>query len=335
MKRKSVLSGLVALLVTTLSFAGVAAKAADVWDLSTEFNERFIFGKGYIRFAEEVEKRTNGEIKVVPHFGAALGYKSADHLELVGQGAVPIADTYSGALSGVDPIFKLSSLPFVATSIDDAWELYLAAKPYYESFFAKNGQVLLYTSFSPPSGLWAKKPVASVEDMAGLRIRTYDPAGNETMRNIGAAPIQMNITDVIPQLASGGISGVLTSAEGAVSFKFYEFLDHFTEINYAVPLQFLHMNKAIFDGLPAETKQAITEISAEVEAMNWQAGRDGKEEAYSVMRENGMTINTQPPQEFLDALQEAGEPVVTEWLETVGAEGEAILADYKERIGTN
>lgn len=311
--------------------AASSAGAAETWDLSTEFNERYLFGDGYKYFAEQLESRTGGDIKVMVHYGSALGYKSSDHLELVGQGAVQIADTYSGALSGVDPVFKLSSLPFLARSVDDAYDLYQAAKPHYEAFFEKHGQVLLFTSFHPPSGLWATKPLTSVEDMKGLRIRTYDPAGDETMRNIGAAPIQMNISDVIAQLASGGISSVLTSAEGAVSFKFEEFMKNFTEINYAVPLQFMHVNKGIFESLSPETQAVLREVSAETEAMNWQAGRDAKVKVYAAMRTAGVEIVETPSEAFIEALAEAGNPVVAAWQEEVGETAAKILAE-RDRI---
>ena len=48
----------------------------------------------------------------------ALGYKSKDQFDAVTDGAVPLADTYMGPLRGVHPIFLLSSLPFLAKTID-------------------------------------------------------------------------------------------------------------------------------------------------------------------------------------------------------------------------
>ena len=110
------------------------------------------------------------------------------------------------------------------------------ARPHFERVFAKHDQILLYASPWPPSGIWAKQPVDNIGALKNLKIRTYDRNGTITLKAAGAAAVKLSWADVVPQLGTGGIQAVLTSAEGGVNAKFWEHLDHFTEINYAMPL---------------------------------------------------------------------------------------------------
>ncbi len=51
-------------------------------------------------------------------------------------------------------------------------------------------------------------------NLSGLKIRAWDASGTRTLKTAGAAAVQMSWADVVPQLSSGGIEAVLTSAEG-------------------------------------------------------------------------------------------------------------------------
>ena len=86
------------------------------------------------------------------------------------------------------------------------------------------------------------KPLDSMDAIKNVRIRTYDANGTITLRNAGAAPIQLSWADTVPQLTTGGIDGVLTSADGGAAAQLWEHQSHFTEVNYASPLQIVHMN---------------------------------------------------------------------------------------------
>ncbi|KKL82584.1 hypothetical protein LCGC14_1983320, partial [marine sediment metagenome] len=83
-----------------------------------EYQATSVHGEGDTFFAKLLAEKTKGQIVVTLHFGGALGYKSKDHLDAVGDGAIPIADTYVGALGGIDSMFLLPSLPFLAATTD-------------------------------------------------------------------------------------------------------------------------------------------------------------------------------------------------------------------------
>jgi TRAP-type C4-dicarboxylate transport system substrate-binding protein len=318
----------------TLAFGAATVSAKTYkWDMANEYAPTSIHCQNDQFFIKTLEEKSNGQIKITFHPGASLGYKSKDQFDAVTDGVLPIADTYVGPLRGIDPIFLLSSLPFLAKTIDEAKVLWDVSKPHYEKVLKDNNQILLYASPWPPSGIWAKRAIRSVPELENLKIRTYDPNGTITFKNIGAAPIQLSWSDVVPQLGTGGIESVLTSAEGGVSAKFWDLLSHFIEINYSSPLNMSHMNADVFNDLPPELQKAVMEAAAEANEFAWNAAKTRVEENYRDMRANKMTVVTDAPDNFKEALAEAGKPAVEDWLKKMGSEGEKILAEYRKRIG--
>jgi TRAP-type transport system periplasmic protein len=322
-------------LVTALAALPLATPwATETWDLANEYNATSIHAEGDLFFAEQLAEKSGGAIEIVEHFGGALGYKSLDQFDAVGDGAIPLADTYVGPLGGIDPMFLLPSLPFLAKTAAEARMLYDIAKPYYDEIFAANNQKLLYSSPWPPSGIWAKKPVASIDELAGLKIRTYDANGTITLKAAGAAPIQLSWADVVPQLSTGGIDAVLTSAESGANAKFWEHLPYFTEINYAMPLNMLHINLDTFNGLSPELQQAVLDAAEATSERNWQAVLTRVAENYAEMEPNGVTVVTDVPEDYLAALNEAGREALDDWLAKTGEKGKAIIAAYEAQKGS-
>lgn len=320
-------------LAVLMSMAALAAALpgavhAENWNLSNSFGADSIHVQGNEVFAKALARLTNDEITVTVHSGGSLGYDSEDHFTAVADGAIELADTPGNFIGGADPFFLVSSLPFLAQTVDDARRLLDIARPEYEKIFAENGQILLYASPWPASGIWAKGPVTSAADLEGVKIRTFDPNGTRTFSAIGAAPIQLPWGDVVPQLATGGISAVLTSAEGGVTQNFVEFTPYFTEINYAVPLNFVHMNKDLFDGLSAERRQAVMDAAREAADRNWAELVNRTELNYAALRQAGGTVVTELSEDFLSELGAAGQAALDEWLEKTGERGNAAVAAF-------
>ena len=316
-----------------LAFSTAASAATVKWDMANEYQESSIHGQGQKVFADTLMKESGGSVVVTNHFGGSIGYKSKEHFDAVGDGALPIANTSMGQVAGIEPIFLLSSLPFLVGSADDAKLLWEVAKPHYEAVFAKHNQVLLYASPWPPAGIWSKKPVLSSSNLSGLKIRAWDASGTRTLKTAGAAAVQMSWADVVPQLSSGGIEAVLTSAEGGVNAKFWEHLSHFNAINYSMSLNMTHVNKDAFDALSAEQKAAVMKAAEVAGEAAWAALAERVGQNYKDMRANGITVAETVPAGFLGELNAAGDGVYDDWLSKVGDTGKAILDEYKSRRG--
>ena len=320
-----------ALVAGSVALASSAALAQTyTWDLANEYPSGSIHAQSADRFIEALAESSEGAISVTAHHGAALGYRSVDQFDAVGDGAVELASSFMGPWSGIDSVFLLPSLPFMAPSIEETWDLYQAARPYYDEVLEEANQMLLYATPWPPSGIWANKPVDSMEAVEGLRIRTYDTSGTVTMREAGASPVELTWSDTVPQLSTGGVNSVLTSADGGVSAQLWEHQSHFTEVNYAMPLQFVHMNRDTFEMLDDAMQEAVIEAAEAAERFGWDLLAERVQENYETMEAEGMTVVTDVSDEFLAELGVAAERAVNEWIERFD-EAEALLADYEAR----
>lgn len=301
------------------------------WDMANEYADTSIHGQGQKIFADVAREKSGGTLVITNHFGGSIGYKSKEHFDAVGDGALQIANTSMGQVAGIEPIFLLSSLPFLVASAEEAKMLWEVAQPYYAETFAKHNQVLLYASPWPPAGIWAKKAVDSDAALKGLKIRAWDASGTLTLKTAGAAAVQMSWADVVPQLAAGGIDAVLTSAEGGTNSKFWEHLSHFSEINYSMSLNMTHVNKDAYDALSDAQRAALAEASEAASAAAWGALAERVAQNYADMKANGITVVDTVPGGFLSSLNNAGEGVYSGWLEKVGPVGQKILDAYGKR----
>jgi TRAP-type transport system periplasmic protein len=317
-----------ATLAAGFAFA-TAAPAQIAWDLANEYPPNSIHAQTAEVFIDALQEATEGAITITAHHGAALGFRSVDHFDAVGDGALPLASSFGGVWAGIDPVFLISSLPFLAPSISDNWALYQASKPFYEDVLAEANQVFLFATPWPPSGLWGNKPLDSMEALRNVRIRTFDANGTLTLRAAGASPIQVSWADVVPQLSTGAIDGVLTSADGGAASQLWEHQTHFTEVNYAMPLQFMHMNRDEYENLSEEHRAALHEAAEVAEAYGWDLLAARVAENYETMESFGMVVVSDVSEEFLAQLSEAASEAHSEWMSRFGDAAEQLLAEYE------
>lgn len=321
---------------TLLSAATVlsASAAPTVWDMPNEYPATSVQGEGDKHFAVLLKEKTKGQIEIAHHFGGALGLKSKDQLDAVGDGGVVLANTFIPPLGGIDPIFLLSSLPFLSANTQEAKILYEVAKPRYERVLAKYNQKLLYASPWPSSGLWGKSPKIDNAAVQNLKMRTYDANGTKVFRNAGASPIQLTWADIVPQLSTGGIDGVLTSIEAGLSASFNDYVSHFTALNYDSTINLITMNMDTWNDLSPTLQKAVISAASETEEYVWSNTTTVVKDNYVIAHKRGMTIVEEVPTAFREELKKSAQPVIDEWVKKMGPTGEELLSQYRVAVST-
>jgi TRAP-type C4-dicarboxylate transport system substrate-binding protein len=303
------------------------------WVMPTEYPASSMPGEGLKVFADAVAAETKGLLVVKPSFDANLGLKSADMIKAVQERRVAGADAFAGALGKEHPIFLLTSLPFVATTIGEARLLYDTARPTYDKVLAGFEQKLLFSTPWPASGIWAKKAVTSPVDLKGLAIRTYDATGTAVMKAAGAEATLLSFADAMPKLREGAVNAVLSSGDGGAGRKLWEYLPHFTEINYAMPISIVTVGRQAFDSLPADQRAAVERAAAAAERHQWKLIETRLAENYATMRKNGVAIATNIDAALQSLLAQSAKTAVDEWTQRAGDEGTALLAEFRKRAG--
>jgi TRAP-type C4-dicarboxylate transport system substrate-binding protein len=320
-----------ALLLLSFVCAAAHAQAQTRWTMATEYPATAIAGEGMSTFARLVEEKSHGQLTVQTSFNAELKIKSAAMLAAVQKGTVAAGDAFSGQLGSIEPIFGLSSLPFVATSFDDAHKLATLARSAYVSAFARHGQKLLYTVPWPPSGIWSKEPVQTVDQIRALVIRTYDPTSTKVMAGAGAKTLQLSFVDATPKLKDGTLNAVLSSGDGGAGRKLWQYLPRFTEINYAIPLSFATVNDAAYAALSDDARRAVDAAAAETEAHVWSIIGSRLQKNYQRMAENGVTIEKGVTPELKAVLQRAATDSIEKWTATAAPDGGEILGKFHSK----
>ncbi len=232
-----------------------------------------------------------------------------------------------------DWFFRIyTALPFLVGNVEEAKTLFDVARPYYDEVLEKHNQKLLYGSPWLASGLWGKEPLNSQETIQNMKMRTYDPNGTKVFRTAGAAPIQLSWADIVPQLSTGGIDGVLTSLEAGLSASFNDYTNHFTAIFYDSTINLITMNLDTWNDLSPELQKAVTDAAKEADKHVWTNNPKVMEQAYAEARGKGMTIVTDIPADYRAMLQAASDPVIKEWVKKIGPVGEELLEKYRKAM---
>jgi len=304
---------------------------AESWDLSNEYPATSLTGIVAEKFAELVGEETNGDVQITVHHGGALGYKSTDHFDAVSDGSLQIALSPYAFWTGIDPIFQLVSLPFVAPTTDDAHRLLEIARPEYEAVLEGANQLMLVGAPYPSSGLWGNNDFTSLEDLKNAKVRTYDVASTETLRNAGALPLQISWADVPAQLSTNAIEAVLTSPNAGVGVQMWELQSHFTAVNFGAALFAIHVNRDVFDELSEDHQKGVLKAAAEAEAYGWELATDLTQNDFVKMRDNGMTIVEELSPEYVEQLKQAGQPFIESWIDEVGDRAKNVLSEYNSQ----
>lgn len=302
------------------------APAPVTWRMTTEYPENNISGIGLATFANRVAERTHGLVTVAPAFDNELKIVSGEMPRAALEGRIAGGDAFAGALSGIDPVLGLSTLPFLVQSVDVARASNERARPLYEKALAARGLKLLYLTIWPATGLWSDHPIAGAEELPKLDLRAYDTKSSEVMRAAGANAQFLPMDAAIAGLREHRLNAFLTSGDGGAGRKLWDFLPHFTAINYAMPVSIAFVRSDAFAALPEPTQKDVLDAAAETEQSQLALLADRTRQNYARMRENGVRIVEPAPASLVAALRQAAAPAIAAWETQAGPDAAAIVA---------
>ena len=243
---------------TADSGAGASAEGVKglTLKLSHNANEQHLIHKAMTQFANEVNEKTNGDIKIEVYPNATLGGEK-DNLEQMGIGALDMAKVSAASLETFAPVYEAFSVPYIFNNRD-------------QGFIA-----LTWLDSGTRSFYTVKTPVMTPADLKGLKIRTMDsPMAIEMMNCFGGSATAMPISDVYTAMQSGVIDGaennetaLTVGGHGEVA-KCYSYDEH-TRIPDIVLISTKVWNK--FSVEQQEIVQAAADAAKETYKADWQA----------------------------------------------------------------
>src|SRR4029077_3723232 len=262
-----------ALAAILLSTIAAPALAQTKWDMPTAYPATNFHTENIMQFAADVEKATGGKLKITVHSNASL-FKAPEIKRAVQGGQAQIGEILISGYSNEDPLFGVDSVPFLATSYADAAKLWKASRKALEDRFAKQGLMILYSVPWPPQGIYSSKPLASIADMKGLKMRPYNPYTSRIAELAGAQPVTIRVAELAQAFATGAVNANITSGATGYDTKAWEVEKNYYDTQARPPKNSVRANNAAFDALDKPTQQALVKAAAEAEARGWKTSEE-------------------------------------------------------------
>jgi TRAP-type transport system periplasmic protein len=215
------------------------------------------------QWCKEVEKRTNGRVKIRQYAGATLT-PPAQTYDSVVQGVVDVGNIVLGYTMGKFPLTEVLDYPLGYPNGTVAHKL---ANAYYAKFKPKEFDEVkpMYFAGQTPGILHTKsKPVSKLEDLKGMKIRTQG-SNARFMSLLGGIPVAMPMGDAYDAISKGVADGLLCADEVLKSWKIGEVVKYTTQ-NYGsayTSVFIVAMNKDKWSSIKAEDQKIIEQINQE------------------------------------------------------------------------
>lgn len=320
-------------LIVRLSMVAAAAVVSTTawsqtqWDMPTPYADSEFHTQNIRLFAEEIEKETNGQLKIAVHSGGSL-YKMPQIKPAVRSGQVPIGEIILSFLANEDLVYEADWLLFLAPSYDDALRLWEAQRPAVDERLGKQGLQVLYTVPWPPQALFTKRPVESLEDLKGMKLRSYNRATAKIAEIVGATPVQVEAAEMSQAFATGVVEGLLTSPSSAYNNKLHEFLKYGYDVRAALPKDVVIVNARAFAKLDQKVRNAVLAAAERAQKRGWEMSEKETAMRISQLRQGGMDFK-EPTSQLMTGFHGIGAQLAEEWKKAAGPAGEQILKRYQ------
>jgi TRAP-type transport system periplasmic protein len=211
---------------------------------------------------EKVTKESNGRIKFEAYPAMQLGGTPVQLYDQVRDGVVDITWTLPGTTAGRFPRVEVFELPFIMSNAEATskayWEYVQTVAP--DEF--KETHVLALNVHGPGVIHTVDKPVHTVNDMRGLKVRGPARQVNKLIASLGAIPVGMPLPQIPDSLSKGTINGCVIPWEVVPSVKVRELTKYSAEFDPAGGALYtatfvMPMNKAKYESLPPDLKKVI------------------------------------------------------------------------------
>jgi TRAP-type C4-dicarboxylate transport system substrate-binding protein len=216
-------------------------------------------------WAKKVEETSGGKIKIDIFPSMQLGGTPPQLYDQVRDGVADIVWTLPGSTPGRFPTTEVMELPFIASQrgIVNARASQELADAHIKDE-VKDIKLLSYWSHDA-GHIHATRQVKTMDDLKGLKLRNPTRLAGEALKALGATSVGMPVPQVPESLAQKVIDGAVIPWEVVPAVKVHELVKFHTEIVGSPTLYttsfFLAMNKAKYEGLPADLKAAIDKNS--------------------------------------------------------------------------
>lgn len=342
MRKKDIFAVFIVLILSVLALSGCLQESSASEKEKITFNFGSMDGPPHVqnqvtfpKFADEVNRLTNGRVDFRMYMGGSLGGPS-ETLDNIVTGLMDVGRGIHGYNSGKYQAHAVMNLPFMADGTGE--ELSIVAQQLYEQFPEIQEEYWdvkpLWVHAADPYAIITKdKAVRSFEDVKGLKLRTPSEEGSQMIESWGATPVSIGAPDVYDAIQKGVIDGGVLPVATIIDFNLLDVVDYVTIGNFNTNMFYVSMNKDSWEQFTPE-EQAILEEELLGLPMAAEAGKafdEQAEKAREMAEEAGIEFIELSDSE-VEKFKKASEEVTENWIkkmEEKGIDGQKI---YDEAV---
>jgi len=268
-------------------------------------------------WGKEVEKRTEGRVKVTFYHAETLG-KMFDQPKMLKGGICDI--TQLPDVSPDFPLLHIFEAPFVVPTQAKAQEAFGAL--YYKGLLKehlKDYKFLWWQAIAPIQMVLRNKKITRMEELKGLKIRGMPGLRTAFNEALGATGVAMPTTECFMALERGTLDGINTAVESAVSLKFNEVTKYWIWEPICTGGLMIAMNLKVWNSLPPDIQTIIEQLNAEAH-YRFRELMQTPAESRALLRKLGWEVYELSPEERA-RWHKVAQQVVDKWVAEREAKG--------------
>jgi len=261
--KKGLFFGFMVLMACFLVVSSADAAPKAKWKFTNIIPAGQVYTQYFNQLAANIKQATNGEVEVTNYPAGELPYKGTDLLKVTSKGLIEMAEVVAGFVFGEAPLLALPDLPYVALNEEQMKTYRQVVLPYIWDELRKQGvEPITWVSYGPRQ-IVSRKPINSLEDIKGQKIRTAGGLQDVFIKLWGGVPTFIVWAEVYPAAQRGILDGVMTATLAIEQSKAYEVCPYFFKIDGPLMHQYICVNKKAWESLSKKNQEAIRQVAAD------------------------------------------------------------------------
>lgn len=301
-----------------LFLTGIATAETYNWRLQSIFARGDFSADLLPSFCDEVKKKSNGRLNITPYYaGEVVAYDAV--FKAVSQGIIDMGQGCGTFWKAEEPILALQFGPMLGFrgSLKQVEELVKRADLYnqWEKAYARHNIYMLgINTYGPYPAIASNKPIRSVKDFKGLKVRAMMDVGT-LMKHFGAAPGYIPGAEIYMALKLGTFDAAVYSIDAIRGMKWHEVMKYYI-LPYWTDWYFgdVIVNQDAWNKLPADLKKIMKEAMANYAKKNEEVMIKEKNILIKDAKKLGYEVITLPEAEFEQMRKYAVQVMWPQWI---------------------
>jgi TRAP-type C4-dicarboxylate transport system substrate-binding protein len=278
-------------------------------------------------FAADVKTRTNGSVDV-QLFGSEQLAKAAENFPQVARGNLEAAVSVNFQWGTTIPEMSATLVPYYMTDLAQIKRFPTSeARKFLDQKLEARGVHSVAWLYITRESIFtsSKKPLITLDDFKGVKIRGLNSLTDNALTAVGAVPSAMPGSEVYQALQAGVLDAGLTDLSAAYSRKYYEIQKYGTVAPYFTIFFHLYVNPQWWQKLAPAQRQAIEAAAAKSEQEAFTVTEATAADALVQLKAKGMQIHVQTPEEQATWRAAMQKPVLDAFVKSAPQDGPKVL----------